>query len=98
MHVSNSGAAVSLADVYAPPGYGPLAYNIFSAIPEMYIMPVSIKSSQEIEKMRVAGRLASEVLDYITPFVQAGITTAEIDQLCHNYMVDVQQCIPAPLD
>ena len=39
-------------------------------------MPVTIKSSQEIEKMRVAGRLASEVLDYITPFVVAGVTTA----------------------
>ncbi|MES1982485.1 MAG: type I methionyl aminopeptidase [Pseudomonadota bacterium] len=61
-------------------------------------MPVSIKSPQEIEKMRVAGRLASEVLDYITPFVQPGITTAEIDQLCHNYMVDTQQTIPAPLN
>ncbi len=48
--------------------------------------------------MRVAGRLASEVLDYITPFVQPGITTAEIDQLCHNYMVDTQQTIPAPLN
>jgi methionyl aminopeptidase len=61
-------------------------------------MPVSIKSQQEIEKMRIAGRLASEVLDYIKPFVQAGITTDELDQLCHDYMVDMQQCIPAPLN
>lgn len=61
-------------------------------------MPVSIKTPQEIEKMRVAGRLASEVLDYIQPFVQAGITTGELDQLCHDYMVDMQQCIPAPLN
>lgn len=61
-------------------------------------MPVSIKSQQEIEKMRVAGRLASEVLDYITPFVQAGITTAELDKLCHDYMVNEQHCIPAPLN
>jgi methionyl aminopeptidase len=61
-------------------------------------MPVSIKTPEEIEKMRVAGRLASEVLDYIAPFIQAGITTNEIDRLCHDYMVDVQQCIPAPLN
>jgi methionyl aminopeptidase len=61
-------------------------------------MPVSIKSPQEIEKMRIAGRLAGEVLDYIKPFVQAGITTGELDKLCHDYMVDMQQCIPAPLN
>ncbi len=48
--------------------------------------------------MRIAGRLAGEVLDYITPFVQAGITTGELDKLCHDYMVDIQQCIPAPLN
>ena len=61
-------------------------------------MAVTIKSPQEIEKMRVAGRLASEVLDFITPSVQAGITTNELDQLCHDYMVNVQQTIPAPLN
>jgi methionyl aminopeptidase len=61
-------------------------------------MSVSIKTPQEIEKMRVAGRLASEVLDYIAPHVQAGITTGELDRLCHDYMVNVQKCIPAPLN
>ncbi len=61
-------------------------------------MPVSIKTHQEIKKMRISGRLASEVLDYITPFVQAGITTGEIDRLCHDYMVNVQQTVPAPLN
>ena len=61
-------------------------------------MSVSIKTQQEMEKMRIAGRLASEVLDYITPFVQAGITTGELDKLCHDYMVNVQHCIPAPLN
>ena len=61
-------------------------------------MAVSIKTPREIEKMRVAGRLASEVLDYIAPFVRAGVTTGEIDLLCHDYMVNVQQCIPAPLN
>ena len=48
--------------------------------------------------MRIAGRLASEVLDYITPFVDVGITTEELDTLCHHYMVDVQKTIPAPLN
>jgi methionyl aminopeptidase len=61
-------------------------------------MSIVIKSAADIEKMRVACRLASEVLDYITPFVQPGITTGELDTLCHDYMVDVQGCIPAPLN
>ena len=61
-------------------------------------MTVSLKSQDEIEKMRVAGRLASEVLDYITPFVKPGVTTDELDKLCHDYMVNVQDTIPAPLN
>lgn len=61
-------------------------------------MSIVIKQPEEIEKMRVAGRLASEVLDYITPFVQPGVTTGELDRLCHDYMVDVQGTIPAPLN
>jgi methionyl aminopeptidase len=64
----------------------------------MNTMSISIKTPQEIEKMRTAGRLAGEVLDYITPFVQAGVTTDELDKLCHDYMVNVQGCIPAPLN
>ena len=61
-------------------------------------MTVFLKSQQEIAKMRVAGMLASEVLDYITPFVKPGVTTDELNTLCHNYMVDVQHTIPAPLN
>lgn len=61
-------------------------------------MTVSLKSPQEVEKMRVAGKLASEVLDYITPFVKPGVTTDELDKLCHDYMVNVQHVIPAPLN
>src|SRR5690242_8151212 len=61
-------------------------------------MTVSIKTPQEIETMRIAGRLASEALDYIVPYVAAGITTEELDTLCHRYMVDVQKTIPAPLN
>ncbi|MDD3354402.1 type I methionyl aminopeptidase [Zoogloea sp.] len=61
-------------------------------------MSVTIKTPDEIQKMRIAGRLGSEVLDYITPFVKPGVTTEELDQLCHDYMVHVQDCIPAPLN
>lgn len=61
-------------------------------------MSVTIKTTEEIEKMRVAGRLASEVLDFITPYVVAGVTTNELDKLCHDYIVNVQQAIPAPLN
>ena len=61
-------------------------------------MPVTIKTPAEIEKMRVAGRLAAEVLRMIRPHVQPGITTGELDQLCHDYIVNVQQAVPAPLN
>ena len=61
-------------------------------------MNTSLKSAEEIVKMRVAGRLAAEVLDFIEPHVIPGITTNEIDRLCHNFMVDVQKTIPAPLN
>ena len=58
---------------------------------------VIIKNSYDIGKMRVAGKLAAEVLDYITPFVKPGVTTNELNRLCHNYIVDILNCIPAPL-
>ncbi len=61
-------------------------------------MSVSIKSLSEIEKMRIAGRLTSEVLDYITPYVRPGVTTNMLDKLCHDYIVNVQNAIPAPLN
>ena len=61
-------------------------------------MSVSIKSPEDVKKMQIAGRLASEVLDYITPFVKPGVTTGELDRLCHDYMVNDQGTIPAPLN
>ncbi|MFZ9111363.1 MAG: M24 family metallopeptidase, partial [Burkholderiaceae bacterium] len=61
-------------------------------------MPVSIKSAQDIEGMRVAGRLASEVLDHLAPQIRPGMTTEAIDKICHDFMVNVQQTIPAPLN
>jgi methionyl aminopeptidase len=61
-------------------------------------MPVTIKSPEEIAKMRIAGRLAAEVLEMIEPYVQPGISTLELDTICHDYMVDVQKAIPACLN
>ncbi|HDZ09843.1 type I methionyl aminopeptidase [Pseudohongiella sp.] len=61
-------------------------------------MPVSLKTPDEIEKMRVAGRLAADVLEMIGPHVGAGISTGELDRICHDYIVNVQQAIPAPLN
>jgi methionyl aminopeptidase len=61
-------------------------------------MTITINNADDIAKMRIAGKLASEVLDYITPFVVNGVTTERLDQLCHDYMVNVQKTIPAPLN
>ncbi len=61
-------------------------------------MPIEIKTPEEIEKMRVAGRLAADVLEMIAPHVQPGVTTGELDRICHDYIVNEQQAIPAPLN
>ena len=59
---------------------------------------IQLKTPQEVEGMRTAGRLASEVLDFITSHVKAGVTTGYLDQLCHDYMVQQQGTVPAPLN
>jgi methionyl aminopeptidase len=59
---------------------------------------VRIKGPEDIAGMRVAGRLAAELLDYLTPFVKPGTTTGEIDRLAHDYMVGVQHTVPATLN
>jgi methionyl aminopeptidase len=61
-------------------------------------MSVSIKNRAEIEKMRVAGRLAADVLEVIDPHVKPGTTTDELDAICHDYIVEHQSAIPAPLN
>ena len=58
-------------------------------------MPITIKTPDEIEKMRVAGRLAAEVLQVVAPHVKPGVTTAELDLICHDHIVKVQNAIPA---
>ena len=60
-------------------------------------MPITIKSAADIEAMRIAGRLASEVLDMLSPHVKAGVTTEQLDRLAHQHIVDVQGATPAPL-
>ena len=61
-------------------------------------MTAIIKTPEEIEKMRVAGKLAAEVLEMIGPYVKKGVTTDELNTICHDYIVDKQQGIPAPLN
>jgi len=61
-------------------------------------MAVSIKTPEEIDRMRASGRLAAEVLEMIEPHVVPGISTGELDRICHDYIVNVQQVIPAPLN
>jgi methionyl aminopeptidase len=61
-------------------------------------MTVSIKAPDEIEKMRIAGHLGGEVLQMIRPYVKPGVTTNELDRICHDYIVNEQQAIPAPLN
>jgi methionyl aminopeptidase len=69
-------------------------FNFFNGL----LMGVSIKTADELEKMRVAGRLAAEVLEMIEPRVEAGVTTGELDRICHDHITRVQQAIPAPLN
>jgi methionyl aminopeptidase len=61
-------------------------------------MSINLKTPAEIEKMRIAGRLAADVLEMIEPHVVPGVSTEELDRLCHDYIVDVQRAIPAPLN
>lgn len=60
-------------------------------------MTIPIKTGSEIEGMRVAGRLGSEVLDMLTPHIKPGVTTLELDRLAHDYIVNVQHAVPATL-
>ncbi len=61
-------------------------------------MSVKIKTAEEIEKMRVAGKLAAELLELIEPYIKVGVTTEELDQICHKHITEVQDAIPAPLN
>ncbi|MDA9786228.1 type I methionyl aminopeptidase [bacterium] len=58
-------------------------------------MKINLKTNDQIAQMRVAGKLAAEVLEMITPCVVPGISTGELDRICHDYIVDTQKSIPA---
>ena len=60
-------------------------------------MTIQLRSADDIAKMRVAGRLAAEVLELIGQYVVPGVSTEELDKICHDHIVDVQQAIPACL-
>lgn len=61
----------------------------------MKAMSVDIKTPEDIQKMRVAGQLAAEVLQIVAPHVKPGVTTEELDRICHDHIVNVQKAIPA---
>ena len=61
-------------------------------------MTVTIKTADEQDKMRAAGRLAADVLDMIGDYVKPGVMTGELDRICHEYITEVQGAIPAPLN
>lgn len=61
-------------------------------------MTASIKTAEDIVKMRIAGHLAAEVLEMVAPHVKPGVTTDQLNNICHDYIVNQQQAIPAPLN
>ena len=61
-------------------------------------MAIELKTPEDIEKMRTVGRLAAEQLKMIEEYIKPGVSTGELDRICHNYTVDVQDAIPAPLN
>ncbi len=58
-------------------------------------MPVTVKTPAQIEQMRVAGRLAAEVLEMLVPHVRPGVSTEDLDRLAYDHIVNVQKAIPA---
>ena len=61
-------------------------------------MSITLKTPEEFAKMRVAGKLAAQVLEMIGEYIKPGVTTNEINDICHKYITEVQQAIPAPLN
>ncbi len=71
---------------------------MFRALRKRRDMGIILKNREEIAKMRVAGQLAADVLRMVSPYVQPGVTTAELDDICHEYITVRQDAIPAPLN
>ena len=72
-----------------------MARHHHSNIAELYLMGIVLKTPEEIEAMRVAGHLAGEVLRMIREHVVVGVTTGKLDDICHAYITEEQQAIPA---
>ncbi len=70
-------------------------FNERGVIGDNVRMAITLKTPEDIEKMRIAGRLAAEVLQVVAPHVKAGVTTEELDRICHDHIIDQQQAIPA---
>lgn len=80
-------------------GVGWIPYGLFLTLLEaVFSMNITIKTPEEQDKMRVAGRLAADVLDMIGEYVKPGVTTDELDRICHEFITGEQQAIPAPLN
>jgi methionyl aminopeptidase len=79
-------------------GKAGLQAPILPASPIMTAMSITMKTADDLQGMRVAGRLAAEVLDLMTEHVKPGVTTDELDRIAHRHIVDVQQATPAPLN
>lgn len=76
-----------------------LIHSLFACVnSKLRFMSIIIKNAEQIEKMRVAGRLAAQVLEMIGDHIKPGVTTAELDKICHDYIVNEQEAIPAPLN
>lgn len=75
-------------------------YNIRTAKQQenIVIMSINIKTNDEIDKMRIAGKLAADALEMIEPHVKSGVTTDHLNQICHDFITQEQQAIPAPLN
>ena len=71
---------------------------VSSTTDQLFYMCVTIKSAAEIDKMRVAGRLAADVLQMIESHVEPGVTTQQLNDICHDFMVNQQGVVPAPLN
>jgi methionine aminopeptidase len=76
----------------------PYSYQQAPPSAERACMTVNLKTPEDIAGMRVAGKLAADVLEMIAEHVKPGVTTDELNQICHDYIVNVQQAIPAPLN
>src|SRR3989338_5075528 len=61
-------------------------------------MSITLKTPEEFQKMRIAGKLAADVLEMIEPYVKPGVTTNELNDICHQYITEIQHAIPAPLN